>query len=271
MSYILLRCGILFIIPISVLATRLPHHILSQVFKYLNLSDIHNCMLVCRHWSHVLNFEDSIVWKSLAQRKISESALADPYLLNELNTYKKKLRAFYFAWNPSDVSKNNYVRGNGFTVHRQPVAQSTDGVRGKIGVSLGVHAFDITWEGPLGTVAVVGVATRHAALHCPGYLPLLGSDDQSWGWNLVDNTLMHNGENLGVYPRVNNPPKYQVGERIRLVLDCDRHIVYFERSGAEFLGLAFTDLPPVKLFPAICAVYGNTEVSMVYLGPPLAG
>ncbi|KAK6022167.1 50S ribosomal protein L3 [Ostertagia ostertagi] len=170
-----------------------------------------------------------------------------------------------------DILRNNYVRANGFTVHRQPVAQSTDGIRGKIGVSQGVHAFDITWEGPLGTVAVVGVATRHAALHCPGYLPLLGSDDQSWGWNLVDNTLIHNGEQLGVYPRSNNPPKYQVGERVRLVLDCDRHFVYFERAGAEFLGLAFMDLPPVKLFPAICAVYGNTEVSMVYLGPPIAG
>ncbi|RCN46060.1 ribosomal protein L3 [Ancylostoma caninum] len=215
--------------------------------------------------------KDSTVWRSLAQRKVSESALADPYLLSELASYKKKLRAFYYAWNPNDVSKNNYVRANGFTVHRQPVAQSTDGVRGKIGVSQGVHAFDITWEGPLGTVAVVGVATRHAALHCPGYLPLLGSDDQSWGWNLVDNTLIHNGEQLGVYPRVNNPPKYQVGERVRLVLDCDRHIVYFERAGSEFLGLAFTDLPPVKLFPAICAVYGNTEVSMVYLGPPVVG
>lgn len=211
------------------------------------------------------------MWRSLAQSKISESALADPYLLSELTSYKKKLRAFYFAWNPNDASKNNYVRANGFTVHRQPVAQSTDGVRGKVGVSQGVHAFDITWEGPLGTVAVVGVATRHAALHCPGYLPLLGSDDQSWGWNLVDNTLMHNGEQLGVYPRANNPPKYQVGERVRLVLDCDRHIVYFERAGSEFLGLAFMDLPPVKLFPAICAVYGNTEVSMVYLGPPIAG
>ncbi|EPB72072.1 ribosomal protein L3 [Ancylostoma ceylanicum] len=206
--------------------------------------------------------KDSTVWRTLAQRKVSESALADPYLLSELTSYKKKLRAFYYAWNPNDVSKNNYVRANGFTVHRQPVAQSTDGVRGKIGVSQGVHAFDITWEGPLGTVAVVGVATRHAALHCPGYLPLLGSDDQSWGWNLVDNTLIHNGEQLGVYPRVNNPPKYQVGERVRLVLDCDRHIVYFERAGSEFLGLAFTDLPPVKLFPAICAVYGNTEINM---------
>lgn len=61
-----------------------------------------------------------------------------------------------------------------------------------------------------------------------------------------------------------------MGERIRLVIDCGRHVAYFER-GFEFLGIAFTDLPPVKLFPAVCAVYGNTEVSMIYVGPPILG
>lgn len=30
-------------------------------------------------------------------------------------------------------------------------------------------------------------------------------------------------------------------------------------------------LPDKKLFPSVSAVYGNTEVSMVYLGPPLDG
>lgn len=81
-------------------------------------------------------------------------------------------------------------------------------------------------KGPLGTCAVIGISTkfvvvvlntvfksiyRHAALHCPGYLALIGSDDQSWGWNLVDNTVVHNGEILGKYPRLlNNTPKYQV-------------------------------------------------------------
>lgn len=32
-----------------------------------------------------------------------------------------------------------------------------------------------------------------------------------------------------------------------------------------------SDLPDKKLFPTVSAVYGNTEVSMVYLGPPLDG
>ena len=62
------------------------------------------------------------------------------------------------------------------------MAQSTDGVRGKIGIisitiflllnikfplpgfSHGRHAWEVMWEGPLGTVAVVGIATKEASL-----------------------------------------------------------------------------------------------------------
>lgn len=47
-------------------------------------------------------------------------------------------------------------------------------------------------------------------MQCQGYVALLGSDDQSWGWNLVDNNLLHNGEVNGNFPQCNNAPKYQV-------------------------------------------------------------
>lgn len=33
----------------------------------------------------------------------------------------------------------------------------------------------------------------------------------------------------------------------------------------------FLGLPGKKLYPTVSAVYGNTEVSMVYLGPPIDG
>lgn len=121
---------------------------------------------------------------------------------------------------------------------RNPVAQSTDGSRGKIGFRQGRHAWEVMWEGPLGTVAVVGISTREAALQCHGYVALLGADDQSWGWNLVDNHLLHNGEAIGSYPLLNNAPKYQVGERIRVILDCDDNTLSFEKN-YEFLGVAF--------------------------------
>lgn len=94
---------------------------------------------------------------------------------------------------------------------RNPVAQSTDACRGKIGFQTGRHSWEVIWEGPLGTVAVIGIATKHAPLISNGYVALLGSDEHSWGWNLVDNHLLHNGESLGNFPLLlNNAPKYQV-------------------------------------------------------------
>ncbi|XP_029665128.1 F-box/SPRY domain-containing protein 1, partial [Formica exsecta] len=154
--------------------------------------------------------------------------------------------------------------------YRNPVAQSTDACRGKIGFRHGRHAWEVIWEGPLGTVAVIGIATKEAPLLCHGYVALLGSDEHSWGWNLVDNHLLHNGDPQGNYPLLNNAPKYQVGERIRVILDCDDNTLSFEKN-YEFLGVAFRGLPDKRLYPSVSAVYGNTEVSMVYLGPPLDG
>ena len=171
-----------------------------------------------------------------------------------ISPFQAKLRAFLRSWNPEDCSRNIYIKSNGFTLHRNPVAQendafcslavlkymssnrskphsigdkptkhhvhvqSTDGARGKTGFARGRHAWEIVWEGPLGTVAVIGIATKEAPNQCHGYVALLGSNDQSWGWNLVDNHLLHNGDSQGNYPQLNNAPKYQV--RFSNV-DCD--------------------------------------------------
>lgn len=37
------------------------------------------------------------------------------------------------------------------------------------------------------------------------------------------------------------------------------------------LQLIILDLPDKVFYPTVAAVYGNTEISMVYLGPPLDG
>ena len=107
-------------------------------------------------------------------RKLADEALRSE-LLSSTPTYKAKLRAFYHAWNPNDCSKNIYIKPNGFTLHRNPVAQSTDGARGKIGFRSGRHAWEVIWEGPLGTVAVIGIATKDAPNQSHGYLALLGT------------------------------------------------------------------------------------------------
>jgi len=53
-----------------------------------------------------------------------------------------------------------------------------------------------------------------------------------------------------------------MGDRLRMVVDCDRRCVYFER-GADFLGIAFTLLPPIRLFATISAVYGESPLIVV--------
>ncbi|XP_028586772.2 F-box/SPRY domain-containing protein 1 [Podarcis muralis] len=249
---------------------RLPGRVLEFVFSYLELRELRSCALVCKLWCRVLHGdENSEVWRSLAARSLAEEALRTDILCN-VPTYKGKVRAFQHAFSTNDCSRNVYIKKNGFTLHRNPIAQSTDGARTKIGFSEGRHAWEVWWEGPLGTVAVIGIATKRAPMQCQGYVALLGSDDQSWGWNLVDNNLLHNGEVNGSFPQCNNAPKYQIGERIRVILDMEDKTLAFER-GYEFLGVAFRGLPKTCLYPAVSAVYGNTEVTLVYLGKPLDG
>ena len=74
------------------------------------------------------------------------------------------------AWNPSDRSLNIFVKEeDGLTLHRHPVAQSTDCIRGKVGYSQGLHVMEFTWpHKQRGTHAVVGVGTKEAPLHSPG-------------------------------------------------------------------------------------------------------
>lgn len=247
----------------------LPPNVLENIFSFLDLSSSRNCCLVCKNWYVLLSDENNDIWQMHCVRLLAEEALRSD-LLWSVPSCKAKLRALYYAWDPNECSPNIFVKDNGFTLHRNPVAQSTDAAKGKLGFAEGRHCWEVWWEGPLGTVAVVGIATKEAPLHCQGYVALLGSNAESWGWNLVDNHLLHNGDSQGNYPLLNNAPKYQVGERIRVILDCEDNTLAFERN-YQFLGVAFRGLPEKRLYPAISAVYGNTEVSMVYLGHPLDG
>ncbi|CAH1397120.1 unnamed protein product [Nezara viridula] len=209
------------------IAASLPDSALEVIFSYLDLHDLRNCSLVCKKWYSFLNDENNDVWRLHCIRKLAEEALKSD-LLSSVPTYKAKLRAFYHAWNPNDCSRNVYIKPNGFTLHRNPVAQSTDASRGKIGFRHGRHAWEVIWEGPLGTVAVIGIATKEAPLQCHGYVALLGSDDQSWGWNLVDNHLLHNGDSQGNYPLLNNAPKYQVA-----IISSSTFIEYFHFASGK--------------------------------------
>ncbi|KAF7997716.1 hypothetical protein HCN44_009114 [Aphidius gifuensis] len=256
----------------------LLNHILETIFLYLDVPSLINCSLVCKNWYVLLVDENRYIWKLNCNRYISYEALESD-VLSSLRTHKEKVRAFFHTWNPKDCSENCSIEDD-FTFVRNPVAQTTDACRGKIGFTRGKHIWEINWTGPLGTVAVIGIATKDAPLTAKGYFGLLGSNEHSWGWNLIDDNLVHNGYVYGKYPywdknkqeikglNQNIPAKYRTGETYRVILDCDDKTLSFERNN-EWLGPAFSGLPAKCFYPSVSAVFGNSEVSLVYIGSQL--
>ncbi|XP_015903195.1 protein gustavus [Parasteatoda tepidariorum] len=174
------------------------------------------------------------------------------------------------AWNPDDRSLNIFVmEDDKLTFHRHPVAQSTDCIRGKVGYTRGLHVWEIHWSvRQRGTHAVVGVATREAPLHTVGYQSLVGSNAESWGWDLGRNKLYHDVKNNpGVtYPaHLNSDEPFMVPDKLLVILDMDEGTLSFMTDG-QYLGVAFRGLKGKKLYPVVSAVWGHCEITIKYYG-----
>jgi SPRY domain-containing SOCS box protein 1/4 len=174
------------------------------------------------------------------------------------------------SWNAEDRSLNVFVKEDDkLTFHRHPVAQSTDCIRGKVGFTKGLHVWEVYWSTrQRGTHAVVGVATSEAPLHSVGYHSLVGSTDQSWGWDLGRNKLYHDSKNgTGIsYPAILKPDEtFLVPDKFMVALDMDEGTLSFIVDG-QYLGVAFRGLKGKKLYPIVSAVWGHCEISMKYIG-----
>lgn len=105
--------------------------------------------------------------------------------LNELCPISRSIKEAH-AFNPGDSSANIYIVENDcMTMHRLPIAQSTDAIRGKVGYESGMHVWKIHWPvGQRGTNAVIGVATKAHPLRSSGYTSLVGSVEGGYGWDI---------------------------------------------------------------------------------------
>lgn len=174
------------------------------------------------------------------------------------------------SWNTEDRSLNIFVKDEDkLTFHRHPVAQSTDCIRGKIGMTKGLHIWEIYWPTrQRGTHAVVGVATAEAPLHSVGYQSLIGLGPHSWGWDLGRNKLYHDSKNCvgATYPAIlKNDEAFLVPDRFLVALDMDEGTLSFIVDH-QYLGVAFRGLRGKKLFPIVSAVWGHCEITMRYIG-----
>ena len=178
----------------------LPLHVLLHIFSFLSTKDLCYCSMVCRKWHDSLD-EESPVWEQALENPALSGFLASPLILN-LTRNKAKLVAFENGWNGRDCSHNIFLLGNNLTLHRNPVAQSTDAIRGKCGYLRGQHYWTVTWHKPaFGSNAVIGVATKSEVLRKPGYCGLLGSTHESWGWDISKGIIRYGGDEVDKYPR----------------------------------------------------------------------
>jgi len=176
------------------------------------------------------------------------------------------------AWNPDDRSLNIFVKeSDPFTLHRHPVAQSTDCIRTKVGYTRGIHLWVLEWNSrQRGTHAIIGVANDKTPLHCVGYQSLIGSGPDSYGWDLGRNRACHNTKaNIHtpppVYPKILKADEsFVVPDTFMMCLDMDEGTLSFLADG-QFLGVAFRGLKGRKLYPIVSAVWGHCEITMKYV------
>uniref|UniRef100_A0A1I8AAH3 B30.2/SPRY domain-containing protein n=1 Tax=Steinernema glaseri TaxID=37863 RepID=A0A1I8AAH3_9BILA len=178
------------------------------------------------------------------------------------------------SWNPDDRSLNIFVKDDDrLTFHRHPVAQSTDCIRGRVGYTRGFHVWQIIWPvRQRGTHAVVGIASKAASLHAIGYTSLIGSNTESYGWDLIRNKCYHDSKNTSgwSYPSNGNgtlraEDSFMVPDKFYCILDMDEGYMAFA-TDEEYLGVAFRGLKGKQLYPIVSAVWGHCEITMRYLG-----
>jgi len=171
------------------------------------------------------------------------------------------------GWNPADRSYNLTMKSSEhLTVRRQPVTQSTDGVRGKRGYSRGIMIYEICWPVRMrGTHATVGVALQDAPIHSMGYHALIGSTERSWGWDIGRKECFHQGVAFNYPPAVRKHYQWTVPETIFLIIDMDERTVSFGVNG-KWLGVAFSGIQTESIFPAISTVWGHAEISIRLVG-----
>lgn len=168
------------------------------------------------------------------------------------------------GWSNYARSPNISVKMQSRVCERNHQYKTTDCIRGKQGYSEGVHVWNILWDSSKhGSHPVIGVGTQAAPLTGIGYRNVVGSDSDSFGWNLKQQQIIHRNV------RSNYPVDYYLNEvlcKIMVILDLEDGTLAFACNG-KYLGVAFDQLDSVHspLYPMVNLVYGGCQVKIEYL------
>ncbi len=177
------------------------------------------------------------------------------------------------AWNPDDRSLNLFLKDDDRSrsiATRWPKAQTACGEKS-----------GYPWLARL-DFALACTAAWHACcsrgrdiltpLRAVGYSALVGSDAESWGWDLGRGRLYHDRKSrtgpAPSYPEFiedeEDEGTFSVPEEFLVVLDMDEGTLGFCADGI-YLGAAFRGLKGKRLYPIVSSVWGHCEVTMTYI------
>lgn len=142
---------------------------------------------------------------------------------------------------------------------------STDIAMSDTGFSKGIHILDIEWPTlRRGSHPVIGVALEGTPKHGKAYTNLLGSTESSWGWNIENNKLIHNGQTIGNYPKDESNSTFNAPEKISCIIDMNAGTIGFKTNG-KYLGDAFSGLKHKTVFLAVNVVRSYATISVKYI------
>lgn len=169
------------------------------------------------------------------------------------------------TWDPDKSSHNVRISdGVPSKLHRERAVHRTDLAMSDTGFSKGLHILDVEWPTKMrGSHAVIGVALAEAPKHANSYTNLLGSTESSWGWDIKNNKLIHNGQTMGNYPKDKADGVFNAPNKISCIIDMITGTIGF-KTNEEYLGDAFSGLKHKTVFLAVSSVWGGAEISVAY-------
>ena len=173
-----------------------------RIMWYLDTEMLFECAKVCKKWNKLLEPGDTKIWKykylPVENHVDMFEYISSDLVKNVLPHDKARIKALMCTWNEEDCSETLYLKEDLITVHRNPIAKSTDSIRSKSSFLYGRHHFVFVFYGSkFGSHAMIGVCTDKAPLRIRSYDNMHGMTPHAWGWDVVNNVLLHNGVEHG--------------------------------------------------------------------------
>lgn len=170
----------------------------------------------------------------------------------------------YYADGLQTLSKG-FTKINNNTIVRTRTGNGvSDGAKWSRPFRRGKHVFEIVFPRQMrGKHASVGIGLKKAALVSDCNKTLVGSDEHSWGVDLVTKEVCHNKQKIGKFPGILT----SLPDRFYMYIDMDVGSLLFGQED-KFFGVALTDehLVGSVVYPMVSATQMGAAITVVYRG-----